>query len=570
VSVCAGLVVVDQESAVIRLVHYTTQEYFERTGDAWVPDAQLHIARTCLTYLCFDAFQSGSCSADEEYEKRLQEHQFLDYAAKHWGEHARKVEDDIAGKVWKFLNSTSLSCAAQVMRVPIYKYEGYSKQDITTTPLHELAHFGLAIVAEKIVSAPELIEVMANAKDNRGDPPLSLAATQGHCEMVKKLLDNKANVNAQGGCYSNALYAASREGHEQVVKTLLDRGADVNVQGRHYSNALQAASARGHKQVVKMLLDKGAEVNVQGAGYSNALQAASARGHKQVVKMLLDKGAEVNVQGAGYSNALQAASREGHEQVVKMLLDRGADVNAQGRYYSNALYAASEKGHEQVVKTLLDRGAEVNAQGGGYGNALQAASREGHEQVVKTLLDKGADVNAQGRYCGNAIHTAAYGGHTEILDLLITNCSISQLQDYYGRTLLWWAAAGGKTATIEALIHKHNMDPQTADNLGRRPFWIASKKGHSAASKLLQVYVREPNTSPTAPPNGNHTQSGLECDVCTSHISENDACYHCNLCAAGNWDVCEDCRRCGATCLETAHVLVKRAKLNGVWSETTS
>ncbi|KAF2809675.1 uncharacterized protein BDZ99DRAFT_33975 [Mytilinidion resinicola] len=33
-SVCAGLVVVDQESAVIRLVHYTTQEYFERIRDA--------------------------------------------------------------------------------------------------------------------------------------------------------------------------------------------------------------------------------------------------------------------------------------------------------------------------------------------------------------------------------------------------------------------------------------------------------------------------------------------------------------------------------------------------------
>ncbi|KAI4122405.1 MAG: hypothetical protein LQ341_007311, partial [Variospora aurantia] len=34
VSVCAGLVVVDQESGVIRLVPYTTQEYFERIGDA--------------------------------------------------------------------------------------------------------------------------------------------------------------------------------------------------------------------------------------------------------------------------------------------------------------------------------------------------------------------------------------------------------------------------------------------------------------------------------------------------------------------------------------------------------
>jgi ankyrin repeat protein len=570
VSVCAGLVVVDQESAVIRLVHYTTQEYFERTGDAWVPDAQLHIARTCLTYLCFDAFQSGSCSADEEYEKRMQEHQFLDYAAKHWGEHARNVEDDIAGKVWKFLNSTSLSCAAQVMRVPVYKYKGYSKQDITTTPLHELAHFGLAVVAEKIVSAPELIAVMVNAKDNRGDPPLSLAARQGHCEMVKKLLETGADVNGQGGHFGSALQAASFIGHKQMVKTLLDKGADVNAQGGHFGNALQAASFIDHEQMVKTLLDKGADVNAQGGYYGNALQAASARGHEQMVKTLLDKGADVNAQGGYYGNALQAASREDHEQMVKTLLNKGADVNAQGGYFGNALQAASAGGHEQMVKTLLNKGADVNAQGGYYGNALQAASAGGHKQVVKTLLDKGADMNAQGGSYGNAMHASAYGGHTEMLDLLITNCGISQLQDYYGRTLLWWAAAGGNTATIEALIHKHNMDPQTADNLGRSPFWIASKKGHSAASKLLQAYVREPNTSPTAPPNGNHNQPSLECDVCTSHISENDACYHCNLCAAGDWDICEDCRRCGATCLETAHVLVKWAKLNGVWSETTS
>jgi ankyrin repeat protein len=168
------------------------------------------------------------------------------------------------------------------------------------------------------------------------------------------------------------------------------------------------------------------------------------------------------------------------------------------------------------------------------------------------------------------MHAAAYTGHTEILDLLITNCSISQLQDYYGRTLLWWAAAGGEIATVEALIHKHNIDPQTADNLGRRPSWIASKKGHSAASKLLQAHVGEPNTSPTALSSGNHYQSGLECSVCTSSIPENISYYHCNLCDTGDWDVCEDCRKYGATCLETGHVLVERAMLNGAWSEVTS
>ncbi|KAF2192221.1 ankyrin repeat protein, partial [Zopfia rhizophila CBS 207.26] len=81
VSVCAGLVVVDQESAVIRLVHYTTQEYFERIRDTWNPDAQLHIASTCLTYLSFSVFKSGSCSSDKEFEERLRGSKFLDYAA---------------------------------------------------------------------------------------------------------------------------------------------------------------------------------------------------------------------------------------------------------------------------------------------------------------------------------------------------------------------------------------------------------------------------------------------------------------------------------------------------------
>jgi hypothetical protein len=39
VSVCAGLVTIDEESDIIRLVHYTTQEYFEQTGTIRFPDA---------------------------------------------------------------------------------------------------------------------------------------------------------------------------------------------------------------------------------------------------------------------------------------------------------------------------------------------------------------------------------------------------------------------------------------------------------------------------------------------------------------------------------------------------
>jgi ankyrin repeat protein len=103
------------------------------------------------------------------------------------------------------------------------------------------------------------------------DVPISVS---GHEQVAKLLLDKGADVNAKGGYYGNALYAASVKGHEQVVKMLLDNNTDVNTQGKYYSNALCAASVKGHKQVVKLLLNKGADVNAKGGYYSNALYIA--------------------------------------------------------------------------------------------------------------------------------------------------------------------------------------------------------------------------------------------------------------------------------------------------------
>ncbi|PVH90781.1 hypothetical protein DM02DRAFT_411112 [Periconia macrospinosa] len=103
-SVCAGLIIVDQESAIVRFVHYTTQEYFERIGDTWNPGAQLHITSVCLTYLSFDVFKTGNCASNEEFEERLRENKFLDYAAKHWGEHAAMAEGEVRELACSYLS----------------------------------------------------------------------------------------------------------------------------------------------------------------------------------------------------------------------------------------------------------------------------------------------------------------------------------------------------------------------------------------------------------------------------------------------------------------------------------
>jgi len=66
VSVCAGLVTGDKESRIIRLVHYTTQEYFNRMRNKWFPNGETSMATICVTYLSFDKFESGFCQNDKD------------------------------------------------------------------------------------------------------------------------------------------------------------------------------------------------------------------------------------------------------------------------------------------------------------------------------------------------------------------------------------------------------------------------------------------------------------------------------------------------------------------------
>ena len=91
VLVCASLITVDKESDIIYLVHYTTQEYFERIREEWNPYTQLDIALTCLTYLSFSTFRRGSCPTNKDFKGRLEQNVFLDYAAQHQGQYILMV-----------------------------------------------------------------------------------------------------------------------------------------------------------------------------------------------------------------------------------------------------------------------------------------------------------------------------------------------------------------------------------------------------------------------------------------------------------------------------------------------
>jgi ankyrin repeat protein len=122
---------------------------------------------------------------------------------------------------------------------------------------------------------------------------LTLAAKQGKADLVEELLRPAIDLNSKDergrtAMYDNALRAASAEGHDKIVRLLLVNGADVNADG---GSALLDASKAGHDRVVRLLLYYGADVKADGG---SALLEASKGGHDRVVQLLLNYGADVN------------------------------------------------------------------------------------------------------------------------------------------------------------------------------------------------------------------------------------------------------------------------------------
>lgn len=61
ISVCAGLVTMNEENGVVRLVHQTAQGYFEKRRHRLFPDIESQIAVACVRYLSFDKVRTWRC-----------------------------------------------------------------------------------------------------------------------------------------------------------------------------------------------------------------------------------------------------------------------------------------------------------------------------------------------------------------------------------------------------------------------------------------------------------------------------------------------------------------------------
>lgn len=516
-SVCAGLVVFDQDSEIVRLVHFSTQEYFMRIRCIRFPEAQKLIGQTCVRYLCFDEFESGPCSDDSSTISRIRKPHLLPYAAEHWGDHLRGApEKDIERGILGFLQQSSkVSTSVQAMHFKLHtnRYMGESSRfPRNVTGLQLATHFGLEHIASILIGQG----VDIDAIDNFGATALHRAAEGGFENMVRLLLNSGADIEAKYSNGHTALHQASMRGSTAVVLLLLRKGAKISetIDGR---TALHFAAEVGSESIAELLLGNGAEVTAESKtigdewqntfyGGRTPLHWAAASGSDPLVRLLLERGAKVNALNTTNRTPLQEAIMNAHVEVAKTLLENGASVTVMDDNHWTPLHEAVWQSPPVMSEILLDYKADITAQnkfpalsfpnvplddldvGNGGLTPLQLAAVEGRFDVFEVLKARGASLESIDAFGFTTIHRAVQANSVDVVrSLLNAGVNVDTRGGVRNETPLHRAARQGMIECISYLLEQ-GADIEARDAVGENAIQIAEAAGKEDARRALLLY----------------------------------------------------------------------------------
>lgn len=351
VLLCVGLVVVTGDEGphqMVRLVHYTTQEYFERLSGHWFPDAHKKMAATCLTYLSFDNFQSGICATDMDFEARLDDYPLYSYAATNWGHHV----------------------SAQI-----------TSQDLVTTFLRS------SLNVDACVQAIFAIRGASNQGDYcrripQGFTALHLAAFLGLEDIVRSLIGVESSSFDIALSDRSPLGWAAYAGHVSVVEFLLNSGFDprtVDINGRAI---LSLAAYKGQASVIVLLLSHKVDPNYSDSDGQTPLLLAVDQGHEEATRVLLENGAVPDCRDNDGQTPLFYAASNGLAGIAHLLLTRSADPNYQDIYGRTPLSYAAENAYPAIFQSLLLHGARLDLSDVRGSSPLIRASLSGQQDLA--------------------------------------------------------------------------------------------------------------------------------------------------------------------------------------------
>lgn len=448
ISTCCGLVVVEDGSQIVKLVHYTTEEYFKRKLQCYrSPEAHGYFASILITYLSFKTFATFSLDkaieevmtqveartpntpinwSEEQHaintyvESVTESNVLVRYAAENWGHHTRDalttIEESsgsciaatgrrssevtnlrsLKQMIQDFLETEhNVACANEVFRHvkwqlndPNLSWQGRCPTNLTS--LHIVASFGIQSLVEYYLDQGAQID----ARDSMGMTALHYAAGYGHIEVVRLLLDSGATIGIRDQWGYSPLARAVRRNEVSVSRLLLENGSDPGFTSYDGESTISIAADRGHEEVLELLADRGTDHVRRDQLIRETLLRAAGLGRDGIVRLLVRGREKWNISKQNLAEAMTKAASEGYVTIMKTLLEAGVDVSSPLSLGKESLREAAMWGHSEATQLLLTAGADANLMTGTGDYPLHAAARSGWVGTVALLLENGADVNA--------------------------------------------------------------------------------------------------------------------------------------------------------------------------------
>ena len=308
VDVCAGLLTIEPSSQIIRLVHFTTQEYFDKERLHLFEGADLDISRACLTYLSYTlpAAFDGSAKVHEAYESNL----FLHYACRHWFSHVKKCllsenSDSVLSRiVTRFKSSEIISMSVVILlRRPKRRFTELGPTERKSYTLEVASYLGL----EDLVTV--LLDHRTGAFPGL-DGSLLYALCRGEMSTVKLLLQYGARVDL-----------------DSIEKFLLQNGADTHG-GRLFDWPPDpVAMLYRDPGMIDLLLKNGANINARDSLVRTACHWVVLFDSKDSVKILLNAGCDLQIKDNGGMTVHDCATSQRREDMIELLSKSGVDAS---------------------------------------------------------------------------------------------------------------------------------------------------------------------------------------------------------------------------------------------------
>ena len=135
-------------------------------------------------------------------------------------------------------------------------------------------------VVDVLIASPKVDVSEVNGSD---ESPLMMAALKGQKDVGEKLLARDAAVNKPGWA---PLHYAATGGHVEIMKILLDKSAFIDAQSPNGTTPLMMAAMYGSAEAVKLLLAGGADTAMKNQQNMTAADFA-ARGKRPDAVALL-------------------------------------------------------------------------------------------------------------------------------------------------------------------------------------------------------------------------------------------------------------------------------------------